>query len=44
MNSVKRDLMIYDTIGCVAAAEAISHIGARLAIDLKELFADNNLM
>lgn len=39
-----RDLMTCGTMGCVAAAEAISHIGARPATDLKELFAQNKLM
>jgi sugar/nucleoside kinase (ribokinase family) len=39
-----RDLMTCGTMGCVAAAEAISHMGARPETDLKELFADNNLM
>lgn len=39
-----RDLMACGTMGCVAAAEAISHMGARPAMDLKELFGDNKLM
>jgi len=38
-----RDLMTCGTMGCVAAAEAISHMGARPETDLKKLFADNNL-
>jgi len=39
-----RDLMTCGTMGCVAAAEAISHMGARPEADLKQLFADNKLM
>ncbi len=39
-----RDLMTCGTMGCVAAAEAISHMGARPEADLKELFADNGLV
>jgi sugar/nucleoside kinase (ribokinase family) len=38
-----RDLQTCGTMGCVAAAEAISHMGARPATDLKKLFAENNL-
>ena len=37
------DLMTCGTMGCVAAAEAISHMGARPETDLKELFGQNNL-
>ncbi len=38
-----RDLLTCGTMGCVAAGEAISHMGARPETDLKELFASNNL-
>jgi sugar/nucleoside kinase (ribokinase family) len=38
-----RDLMTCGTMGCVAAAEAISHMGARPDMDLKELFAQKGL-
>lgn len=38
-----RDLMTCGTMGCVAAAEAISHMGARPEADLKALFANKNL-
>jgi fructokinase len=38
-----RDLMTCGTMGCLAAAEAISHMGARPEADLKELFAKNSL-
>ena len=34
-----RDLLICGTMGCVAAGEVISHIGARPEEDLRELFA-----
>ncbi len=38
-----RDLLTCGTMGCVAAGEAISHMGARPETDLKELFAASNL-
>ena len=41
--TIGRDLLTCGTMGCVAAAEAISHIGARPQVDLKELFASKGL-
>jgi len=38
-----RDLLTCGTMGCVAAGEAISHMGARPETDLKELFAKHDL-
>lgn len=38
-----RDLLTCGTMGCVAAAEAISHMGARPEADLNALFADKGL-
>lgn len=38
-----RDLKTCGTMGCVAAAEAISHIGARPEVDLKMLFESKSL-
>jgi sugar/nucleoside kinase (ribokinase family) len=38
------DLMTCGTMGCVAAAEAISHMGARPEADLKELFSTKGLI
>ena len=38
-----RDMMTSGRMGCVAAGEVISHIGARPEADLKTLFAQENL-
>jgi sugar/nucleoside kinase (ribokinase family) len=38
-----RDLLTCGTMGCVAAAEAISHMGARPEADLAALFAEKGL-
>ena len=39
-----RDLMACGKMGCVTAAEAISHMGARPEADLKELLCQSNLL
>jgi len=36
-------LRVSTQMGCIAAAEVISHIGARPQQDLKALFAENGL-
>lgn len=42
--TTQRDLMTCATMGCLAAGEVISHIGARPEQDLKDLFAKTGLI